>query len=343
MITLGIETSCDETGVSVVKDGKILSNEVASSLKFHRKYGGIVPEIATRYHAQTIDRVFKKAILNAKLKKQQINLIAFTYGPGLAGALLVGISFAKALGFSLKVPILGINHLQAHTFSAFIGKKIVSYPFISLIISGGHTCLAYVRDLDEFKLLGQTADDAMGEAFDKVSKILGFGYPGGPIIEALARKGNPNGAKLNYTNHDSGSLNFSFSGIKTAVLYYVKDALKENRRINPYDVASNFQETLIKMVFEKVRLACEIKKARNVVIGGGVSINRALREYFTIASRRHNLRVIFPEKSLCLDNAAMVAAFGEQLYKKKKYISDYYISAVSDLRFGSSSYAANVS
>lgn len=333
MITLGIETSCDETGVSVIKDGKILSNEVASSLKFHRRYGGIVPEIATRHHTQTIDRVFKKAILNARLKEDQIDLIAFTYGPGLAGALLVGVSFAKALGFSLRVPILGINHLQAHTFSAFIGKRIVPYPFISLIISGGHTCLALIRDLDEFKLLGQTADDAMGEAFDKVSKILGFGYPGGPIIEALARKGNPERVKLTYTNRNSNSLNFSFSGIKTAVLYYVKDTLEENKRINPYDVASSFQETLIKMVFEKVRLACEIKKVRNVVVGGGVSINRRLREYFTSASRRHNLRIIFPEKSLCLDNAGMVAALGEQLYKRKKYVSDYYISSVSNLGF----------
>ncbi|MFH0839335.1 MAG: tRNA (adenosine(37)-N6)-threonylcarbamoyltransferase complex transferase subunit TsaD [Candidatus Omnitrophota bacterium] len=335
MITLGIETSCDETAVSVLKNGKILSNEVASSLRFHKQYGGIVPEIATRYHIETIDAVCNKALIHARIKRNQIDLIAFTYGPGLVGSLLVGISFAKALGYSLGVPILGINHLQAHTFSACIGKKSIPFPCISLIISGGHTCLAYVKDADSFTLLGQTTDDAAGEAFDKVSKILGFGYPGGPIIESLAQKGDPEKTKFSYTKGQMQSLDFTFSGLKTAVLYYVRDAQARNKKIRKVDVASTFQKIIIETLFEKVKLACTLKKTKTIVIGGGVSINRALREYFTKSAHRYDLEVIFPDSRLCLDNGAMVAALGEYLFRKKRFISDFYVSAISNLGFDS--------
>ncbi|MBM3253301.1 MAG: tRNA (adenosine(37)-N6)-threonylcarbamoyltransferase complex transferase subunit TsaD, partial [Candidatus Omnitrophica bacterium] len=233
----------------------------------------------------------------------------------------------------LKVPIIGINHLQAHTFSPFIGKRYIPFPFISLVISGGHTTLALVKDLDRFEPLGQTKDDAIGEAFDKVSKILGFGYPGGHIIESLAKKGCSERVKLPYTPHDRESLNFSFSGIKTAVLYYVRDVSRRDNKINVFDLASSFQETVIKTVFEKLKLACDIKKIKTIVISGGVSINRRLREYFIGSSRRYGIKVIFPENNLCLDNAAMVASLGERLYKKKRYISNYYISALSSLGF----------
>jgi N6-L-threonylcarbamoyladenine synthase len=335
MITLGIETSCDETGIAVVKDGRILSNEIASSLRFHKPYGGIVPEIATRFHVEAIEEVFKRALLEAGVKKDQIDLVSFTYGPGLVGSLLVGVSFAKALGFSLNIPIIGINHLQAHTFSAVIDKGSIPFPFISLIISGGHTGLAFVRDFDKFELLGQTLDDALGEAFDKVSKILGYGYPGGPIIEKLAKRGNPDNVRLQYNYESTDSFDFSFSGIKTAVLYYVRDLQRHNKKPNEYDIAGNFQQTVIKIIFEKIKLACEIKGTSTIMVSGGVSINKHLRNYLRSHSKHYKLKIIFPKDNLCLDNGAMVASLGEYLFKKKRFISNFYISAVSNLGFDS--------
>lgn len=335
MITLGIETSCDETGISVVKDGRILSNEIASSLRFHKPYGGVVPEIATRFHVEVIEKVFKRALLAAGVKENQIDLVAFTYGPGLVGSLLVGVSFAKALGFSLNIPIIGINHLHAHTYSAVINRGSIPFPFVSMIISGGHTGLALVRDFDKFELLGQTLDDALGEAFDKVSKILGQGYPGGPIIERLAKKGNPDNARFQYNYDSTDSLDFSFSGIKTAVLYYIRDLQRQNKKPNEYDIAASFQQTVVKIIFEKIKLACEIKDVRTVALSGGVSINRSLRNYLMSHSKHYKLKIIFPKDNLCLDNGAMVASLGEYLFKKKKFASDFYISAVSNLGFGS--------
>ena len=222
MYVLGIETSCDETAASVVRDGKrILSNVVISSLKFHQKYGGIVPEIASRLQLETITGIVDCAIKEARVSSKDINLISVTAGPGLLGSLLVGISFAKAVSFSLKIPLLGINHLHSHIYANFLNGVCVPLPFVGLVVSGGHTSLFYVEDFDKMRLLGSTLDDACGEAFDKVAKILGLGYPGGPLIERLARRGNSKNIKFNCSD-TKNPLDFSFSGIKTAVLYNVK-------------------------------------------------------------------------------------------------------------------------
>lgn len=316
MIVLGIETSCDETSVSIVRDGlRVLSNEISSSLKFHSLYGGVVPEIASRMQLETISQVAEAAVADAKICLKNINLISVTSGPGLLGSLLVGISFAKALSLSLAVPILGVNHIHSHIYANFLDGEGVKLPFVALVVSGGHTSLFYVKDFDKIEVLGQTQDDACGEAFDKVAKILGLGYPGGPFIEELAKQGD--GKKIRFAcSGTQKQLDFSFSGIKTAVLYKVKDKrlnLKEKK-----DIAASFQEASIDTLIKKSLLACKLKKVNRLVIGGGVVANKRLRQKFLEASRNNEVDCYFPSSRLCTDNAAMVAGFGYQLFKKGK-------------------------
>lgn len=322
MIVLGIESSCDETSAAVVKDGrKILANSVASSLNFHKKYGGVIPEIASRLQLETITGITQDAIQRSKIRLKDIDLISVTNGPGLIGSLLVGISFAKALSLSLNKPILGVNHVYSHFYANFLAGEKIKLPFIGLVVSGGHTNLYYVRDFDKIELLGQTQDDACGEAFDKVAKILGLGYPGGPVIEKLARSGGPQKIrfKCSGTNNE---LDFSFSGIKTAVLYYAKDNLSGgNRKQKIADLCASFQETVIDTIIAKSLLACKIKKTGRLVVGGGVVANCRLREKFQQAAKYSGLNCYFPQVSLCMDNAAMVAGLGYQLFKKG-YCSD---------------------
>jgi len=315
MYVLGIETSCDETAASVVKNGAdIYSNLVASSLEFHKKYGGVIPEIASRMHLDTINFVVEGALSQAKVKLRDIRLIAATTGPGLGGSLLVGIGFAKSMALALGIPAIEINHLRAHIYSAFLGRQEkISLPVTGLVVSGGHTSLFYVRDFDQMELLGATLDDAAGEAFDKVAKILGLGYPGGPEIERLAKKGN---AKIKFKCSDTPKpLDFSFSGIKTAVLYYVQRRLSQRIRQRA-DVAASFQETIIDTLIKKSLLACEIKKTRRLVLGGGVVINNRLRERFSQAAKYAGIKVYFPQKRLSMDNAVMVAGLGYHLFRK---------------------------
>jgi len=326
MYVLGIETSCDETSASIVKDGRlILSNVVTSSLKFHKIYGGVVPEIASRMQLETITEVVDSAIRKANIKLKDISLVSVTSGPGLLGSLLVGISFAKAISVSLGIPLLGTNHLYAHIYASFLNKRLTPHlPFVALIVSGGHTSLFYVEDFDQIKLLGATLDDACGETFDKVAKILGLGYPGGPFIEQVAKKGNPKKIKFSCSN-TKNPLDFSFSGIKTAVLYYDRDAgygmrdtLPSTRFPLPLirDIASSFQETVIDTLIKKALLACRLKRANTLVIGGGVVANNRLREKFKQKAQENNLQCYFPSKELCADNAAMVAGLGYRLFKK---------------------------
>jgi len=319
MYVLGIETSCDETSVAIVKDGKkILSNVVASSLKFHKKYGGVVPEIASRMQLDSITLVAEEALKEAKLKLKDINLVAVTSGPGLLGSLLVGISFAKALSLSLGVPLLGINHLEAHIYANFLNGQNIKLPALALIVSGGHTSLFYVKDFGEIEILGQTLDDACGEAFDKVAKILKLGYPGGPIIERLAKKGNFKRIKFS-CSETKRPLDFSFSGIKTAVLYSVNGKrLTVNEKRN---IAASFQEVVIDTLIKKSLLAMQIKKVRRLILGGGVAANQRLREKFFNLIKTKDLQIYFPPLALCMDNAAMVAGLGFQLFKKG-YCSD---------------------
>ncbi len=324
MLVLGIETSCDETGASVVKDGRrILSNTVASSLEFHKKYGGVVPEIATRYHVEVIDYVVRDALDTAGIRPRDVDMIAVTKGPGLVGALLVGVSFAKALGHSLNVPVIGVNHLWAHLYSGLVSRPDIKFPFMGLVISGGHTGLVLCGGVGSFKLLGQTRDDAIGEAFDKVAKVLGLGYPGGPAIEKAAVNGDPRSVKFKVPFLGEDSYDFSFSGLKTAVLYHTKGRKPGVKEIS--DIAASFQRIAVEYVVERAVYACLKEKADVLIAGGGVSANRLLRSRLSEAGEESGIDVVFPEMKLSLDNGAMIAAAGYMLYMKR-------IKSVMDLK-----------
>jgi N6-L-threonylcarbamoyladenine synthase len=323
MITLGIETSCDETSAAIVKDGsRVLSNEVVSSLRFHKKYGGVIPEIASRLQLETITEVTQSAIEEARVKLKDIGLISVTSGPGLLGSLLVGISFAKALSLSLNIPLLGVNHVHSHLYANFLNREDIEFPFAALVVSGGHTSLFYLRDFDNIELLSSTHDDACGEAFDKVGKILGLSYPGGPLIEKLALKGDPKSIKFNCFGPKNG-LGFSFSGIKTAVLYYVNN--KKLSISKKRDICASFQEAVVDALVKKSILACKLKKVSRLLLGGGVVANNYLRKKFTLDASGYGLKCYFPAKEFCMDNAAMVAGLGSRLFKKG-HRSDLYLN-----------------
>jgi N6-L-threonylcarbamoyladenine synthase len=322
MYVLGIETSCDETGASVVYSGKkICSNVVASSIKLHLKYGGVIPEIASRAQLEYINIVVDRAIKEAGIKIRDLNLIAVTKGPGLIGSLLVGISFAKALSLANKIPIIGIDHVKAHLYAPFLrkanGDNIPKFPFVGLVVSGGHTSLFFWQDFDNYTILGETLDDAAGEAFDKVAKLLELGYPGGPRIEKIAQRGDS--TKYNF-NCSSDNLNFSFSGIKTAILYKVRDICKKGKLTSKCksDLAASFQRSVISALVGKAMSAILKKKVKNLVVGGGVVANKYFRAKLRESANENGVKVFISETKLCADNAAMIAGLGYQLYRKGK-------------------------
>jgi len=329
MLTLGIETSCDETSVSVTRGKRVFSNVVTSSVHLHKRYGGIVPEIASRYHVEYIIEVLSKALEHSGKGLKDIKLVAVTNRPGLVGALLIGVSLAKSISYSLKLPLVGVNHILAHLYSAFLNEEgnRPSFPFIGLVVSGGHTALFYCEDVDRYKLLGQTQDDAVGEAYDKAAKILGLGYPGGPVIEKRASLSKNRNASLfpkSYMGKDS--LDFSFSGIKTAVLYYArKMRVLGGDDIN--DVCYAFQEACLDTLVEKAFLAGRLKGLKRIVVGGGVAANSCLRgKFHEAAGFSGGVKVYFPEMKYSTDNAAMVGAIGEELYRRG-HKSDLYLTA----------------
>jgi N6-L-threonylcarbamoyladenine synthase len=322
MYTLGIETSCDETAASIVENGKrICSHVVASSLSLHKKFGGIIPEIASRMQLETITGVVECALENAGIAVSKVSHVSVTGGPGLLGSLVTGISFAKGLSLSLGIPLVRVNHLYGHIYSAFFQKKPPVMPFVALVASGGHTSLFYVKDYDEYLLLGSTLDDACGEAFDKVAKIMGLGYPGGPAIEKLSKGADPEKIKFACSNTEQ-PLDFSFSGIKTAVLYYINKAAKNfgSRAKLPEplikDIAASFQHSIIQTLIRKTFLAGTIKRVKTLVVCGGVAANSSLREEFFSAAAKRGYECFFPPAHLSTDNAAMIAGLGFQLYKK---------------------------
>jgi len=321
MFTLGIETSCDETSASIVNNGKeVLSLIVSSSLNFHKKYGGIIPEIAFRKQLETISGVADCAIKDAGIKLRDVGLLGVTENPGLLGSLLVGISFAKAVSAALKIPLVGVNHLYGHIYASFLGKISPRFPCVALVVSGGHTSLFYLKDFTSIETLGTTQDDACGEAFDKVAKILGLGYPGGPLIEQISRKGDPNAIAFG-CSQTRGALDFSFSGIKTAVLYYAKKNLRPGRNQGRKiaDICASFQKTVITTLVEKSLLACKMKKIKHLVVSGGVAANASLRDAFLQkAQEGHGIKCFFPSKELCTDNAAMIGGLAYQIFKKGK-------------------------
>ena len=323
MIVLGIESSCDETGVAIVKDEKkILANVVASSLKLHSCHGGVIPEIASRMQLESIAGIFIKAIKIAKIKPGQIDLVAVTTHPGLPGSLMVGIAFAKALALSLGKPILGVNHIYRHVYANVLCHGNIQLPAVALVVSGGHTALLYIKDFSKIQILGQTRDDACGEAFDKVAKIMGLGYPGGPLIEKIAKGGNKH--KIRFAcGGMNAELDFSFSGIKTAVLYYLKDK-KCGIKLKK-DLAASFQESVVSVLVKKSLFACKRKNVMNLLIGGGVAANNCLRQKFMASAKVAGIDCFFPDINLCMDNAAMIAGFGGCLYKRNVR-SDLYLN-----------------
>lgn len=330
MLTLGIETSCDETAAAVVENGrKILSSCISSSIQLHSKFGGIVPEIASRFHLEYIMPVAQAAFKKAGIKLADIDLIAVTYTPGLVGSLLVGLSFAKALSFALNKPYVGINHIHAHMFSAFLEKQSFRFPFIGLVVSGGHTTLAYVSDFNKIKIIGQTRDDAAGEAFDKVAKILELGYPGGPQIDRLAQTINASPYKFSCARLED-TLDFSFSGIKTDVLYTVQKLKKKSKLIKA-QIAYSFQKEVIDIIAAKTIAAGNRFHVNILSVGGGVACNRYLRQKLSELGTREKAKVLLSKPEFCIDNGAMIASLGYFLYKKGAR-SKYSLTAVSTNR-----------
>jgi len=310
MYILGIETSCDETAAAVVQNGTdILASTVSSQVAVHHRYGGVVPELASRKHVEAIVPVVAKAISGSSLKPDQIDAIAVTRGPGLVGALLVGFSFAKAYAYSLRIPLVGVNHLEGHINSVFLEPESPPFPFVALLVSGGHTGIYYVTSHTAIEIMGQTRDDAAGEAFDKVAKLLGLGYPGGSVIDKLAKKGDPQKISFPRPYLNKSEFDFSFSGIKTAVSLYISKHASDDKTCKA-DIAAGFQEAVVEVLVYKVINAALKMNCEHIAIVGGVAANSGLRDRVRREAKKRGQRVYIPSIHLCGDNAAMIAAAG---------------------------------
>lgn len=331
---LGIESSCDDTSAAVICDGEVLSNVVANQ-EIHAKYGGVVPELASRAHQQHIVPVVQQAIQQAGITKQDLDAISFTKGPGLMGSLLVGTSFAKSLAMGLNIPLIDVNHMQAHILAHFIKEEDTSFPpfpFVCLTISGGHTQIVKVTDHFSFEVLGETIDDAVGEAFDKSAKILGLPYPGGPFVDKYAQLGDPK--KFSFTKPKVGDLNFSFSGLKTGILYFIKKNLKENPAFieeNLYDICASIQHTIVQILIEKLKNTVKQTGIKHIAIAGGVSANSEIRKRLQLAQKQWGWTTYIPKFEYTTDNAAMIAITGYLKYKDKKY-ADISVKAEARLK-----------
>ena len=324
IITLGIESSCDETSAAVVKNGReVLSNVINSQIKIHEKFGGVVPEIASRNHINNISGVVEEALKQADLTYNDIDLIACTYGPGLVGALLVGVSYAKGLSYALNKPLIGTNHIEGHIAANYITHKDLEPPFLCLIISGGHTHLVHIKDYTEFEIIGKTRDDAIGEAFDKVARVIGLGYPGGPKVDKMAKDGEAN-IELPKTHLDN--LDFSFSGIKTAVI----NLHHKNPDINKSNLSASFEKTVTEILIENTIKATKQLNIKSIALAGGVSANSYIRQEF-INLEKKGYKIYYPESILCTDNAAMIASAGYYRYINGTK-SDLTLNAIPNLK-----------
>jgi len=318
---LAIESSCDDTSAAVISNGKIGSNIVAGQL-IHELYGGVVPELASRAHQQHIVRVVDKAIQVANITKKDLNAIAFTRGPGLLGSLLVGTSFAKAMALALNIPLIEVNHMQAHVLAHFIDEPLPAFPFLCLTVSGGHTQIVLIKDHATMKVLGETQDDAVGEAFDKTAKLLGLPYPGGPLVDKYAQLGNP--LAYEFPLSEMPQYNFSFSGIKTSILYFLKKKVAENPNFvaeNLNDICASVQHTLVRMVLQKLRRAARELNIKEVAIAGGVSANSGLRKTLYEMGEKEGWKVYIPDFQYCTDNAGMIAMAAHFKYLKNDFSS----------------------
>jgi len=320
-IILGIESSCDDTSSAICINGKIYSNVIANQV-VHQHYGGVVPELASRVHQQNIIPAVHESISIAKIHKNEIDAVAFTRGPGLLGSLLVGTSFAKAFALANNLPLIEVNHMQAHILAHFIDERKPNFPFICLTVSGGHTQIVLVKDYFEMEVIGQTLDDAAGEAFDKTAKILGLPYPGGPLIDRYAQTGDPNAFK--FPEPQIPGLDFSFSGLKTSILYFVRDRLKDDSEFlntNLADICASVQQRIVTILINKLKKAAQMHHIKDIAIAGGVSANSGLRTALQQAANENNWNVFIPAFEYCTDNAAMIAIAGYYKFLKKDFAS----------------------
>ena len=332
-LTLGIETSCDETSAAVLRGTRELrSCVIATQIPIHQKYGGVVPEIASRNHILSILPVIDQALAEAGTELHEIDQVAVTYGPGLVGALLVGVSAAKSLAFSLGVPLIGVNHLEGHIFANFLAHTELTPPFMALVVSGGHTALVDVADYETFRLMGKTRDDAAGEAFDKIARVMGLPYPGGPEIDRLARAGDPTAIDFPRALAQDGNYEFSFSGLKSAVLNYINSEQMKGHNLHKADIAASFQSAVVEVLVHKAFEAiCETGRD-TLILAGGVAANAALEKRLRETAQEQGIRYLYPPPRLCTDNAAMIACRGAYQAAVGKY-SDLYLNAVPGLDF----------
>lgn len=331
MKILAIESSCDETAAAIIEDRtKVLSNVINTQIDLHKQYGGVVPEIASRLHIENISAVVEKAIEDSGISKNDIDAVAVTYGPGLVGALLVGVSYAKAFAYALNKPLIGVHHIKGHISANYIEHPNLKPPFICLVASGGHSHIVNVKGYNDYEALAKTRDDAAGEAFDKVSRVLGFGYPGGPAIQKAAESGDPLSIHFPRVNMGSGSFDFSFSGVKTAVLNYIHNAEQKGEHINKFDVAASFQEAVVDVLAEHLIKCAKTVGVSKIALAGGVAANVPLRKRVEEKASDEDMEFYFPRLSLCTDNAAMIgcAAFAEY---EAGNISDLSLNAIPNL------------
>lgn len=334
IIILGIETSCDETSAAVVKNGReILSNVISSQIDLHQKFGGVVPEIASRKHVETIMPVISEAIETAGIDYSNIDAIGITYGPGLVGALLVGLSAAKALAFTWNKPLIGVHHIEGHIAANYLENPELEPPFVCLVASGGHSHIVHVGDYNRFEIMGQTRDDAAGEAFDKIARAIGLGYPGGPLIDKAAKSGNSYTMDFPRVYFSEGSLDFSFSGLKTAVLNYLNSVEQKGEKYSVEDVSASFQKAVVDVLVNNTVKAAKLRNVGIITLAGGVASNSELRAMMKQEAEKNGFQVFYPQPILCTDNAAMIGCAAYHQYKAGM-TSDLYLNAVPGLKLG---------
>ncbi|MCI8409136.1 MAG: tRNA (adenosine(37)-N6)-threonylcarbamoyltransferase complex transferase subunit TsaD [Lachnospiraceae bacterium] len=334
ILILGIESSCDETAAAVVQNGrKVLSNVISSQIELHKLYGGVVPEIASRKHMEKINQVIEEALSEAEITLDDIDAVAVTYGPGLVGALLVGVAEAKAICFAKKKPLVGVHHIEGHVSANYIEHLDLEPPFLSLIVSGGHTHLVQVKDYGEYEIIGRTRDDAVGEAFDKVARSIGLGYPGGPKIDKLAKEGNSSAISFPKAKIEDAPLDFSFSGVKSAVLNHINGCRMKGEEIIPADIAASFQKAVVDVLVDRALQAAKKCNSKKIVLAGGVASNSALRTAMKKMCNEQNLSLYYPSPIFCTDNAAMIGVAGYYEYIKGTR-HGWDLNAIPNLKIG---------